>query len=79
MQPGDVTDPVKFGGNWYIFRRGEAVPKTFEEAKPELLVSLRNRRAYAVGAKLAEKAQVRLKEAKDPSKVAQELAGEATC
>lgn len=77
MEPGEVTDPVKFAGNWYILRRGEPVPKTFEEAKPELLASLRNRRAYAVAAKLAEKAQARLKETKDPSKVAQELAGEA--
>ncbi len=77
LEPGEVTDPVKSGGNWYILRRGEAVPKTFEEAKPELLVSLRNRRAYAVAAKLAEKAQGRLKETKDPSKVAQELASEA--
>jgi hypothetical protein len=41
-------------------RRGESVPKTFEEAKQELLVSLRNRRGYAVAAKLAERAQSRL-------------------
>jgi peptidyl-prolyl cis-trans isomerase D len=53
------------------------VPKTFEEAKQELLVSLRNRRGYAVAAKLAERAQNRLKETKDPQKVAQELAVEA--
>ena len=77
MQPGDVTDPVKSGNNWYILRRGEPVAKTFEEAKSELLVSLRNRRAYAVAAKLAEKAKDRLKETKDPTKVSQELAGEA--
>ena len=78
MQPGDVSDiPIKYGGNWYILRRGESVPKTFEEAKPELLASLRNRKGYAVAAKLAERAQSRLKETKDPQKVAQELASEA--
>ena len=78
MQPGDVSDiPIKYGGNWYILRRGESVPKTFEEAKPELLASLRNRRGYAVAAKLAERAHARLKETKDPQKVAQELAAEA--
>jgi peptidyl-prolyl cis-trans isomerase D len=78
MQPGDVSDvPIKSAGNWYILRRGESVPKTFEEAKPELLASLRNRRAFAVAAKLAERAQSRLKETKDPRKVAQELAAEA--
>src|SRR6185503_7188179 len=78
MQPGEVSDiPIRFGGHWYILRRGDAVPKTFEEAKPELLVSLRNRKGYAVAAKLAERAQNRLKETKDPQKVAQELAAEA--
>jgi peptidyl-prolyl cis-trans isomerase D len=78
MQPGDVSDiPIKYAGNWYILRRGESVPKTFEETKPELLASLRNRKGYAVAAKLAERAQNRLKETKDPQKVAQELAAEA--
>jgi peptidyl-prolyl cis-trans isomerase D len=58
-------------------RRGGSVAKTFEEAKPDLLASLRNRRGYAVAAKLAERAQNRLKETKDPKKVAQELAADA--
>ncbi len=78
MQPGDISDiPTKYAGNWYILRRGDAVPKTFEEAKPELLASSRNRRGYTAAAKLAERAQTRLKETKDPQKVAQELAAEA--
>lgn len=78
MEPGDVSDiPIKYAGNWYILRRGDAVPKTFEEAKPDLLASLRNRKGYAVAAKLAERAQNRLKETKDVQKVAQELAAEA--
>ena len=78
MQPGDVSDiPIKYGGNWYILRRGDSVPKTFEEAKPEILASVRNRRGYASAAKVAERAQNRLKETKDPQKVAQELAAEA--
>ena len=78
MEPGDVSDiPIKYAGNWYILRRDESVQQTFEEAKPTLLVSSRNRRAYVVAAKLAERAQTRLKETKDPKKVAQELAAEA--
>lgn len=78
MQPGEVSDiPIKYAGNWYILRRGDSVPKTFEEAKTELLVSLRNRKGYALAAKIAERAQSRLKETKDPQKVAQELAAEA--
>jgi peptidyl-prolyl cis-trans isomerase D len=77
MQPGEVTEPIKYKNAYYILRRGDSVPKTFEDAKPELLVSLRNRRGYTVAQKIAQKAQDRLKETKDPQKVAQELAAEA--
>lgn len=78
LQPGDVTDvPIRYGGNFYILRRGDAVPKTFEEAKAELLVSLRNRKGYGAAFQLATKAAARLKETKDPQKVAQEFAAEA--
>jgi peptidyl-prolyl cis-trans isomerase D len=78
MKPGQISDiPVRYGGNWYILRRGESVPKTFAEAKPELLVSLRNRKAYGEAFKIAQKAHSRLQETKDPQKVAQELAAQA--
>jgi peptidyl-prolyl cis-trans isomerase D len=77
MQPGEVTDPIKYKNAYYILRRGDPVPKTFEAAQEELRVSLRNRRGYTVAQKIAQKAQDRLKETKDPQKVAQELAAEA--
>jgi peptidyl-prolyl cis-trans isomerase D len=77
LQPGEVTDPIKYKNAYFILRRGESVPKTFEDAKPELLVSLRNQRGYTIAQKLAQRAQDRLKETKDPQKVAQEFAAEA--
>jgi peptidyl-prolyl cis-trans isomerase D len=77
MQPGEITDPIKYKNAYYILRRGEAVPKTFDEAKKELEVSLRNRRGYTAAQKIAQQVQDRLKETKDPQKVAQEFAGEA--
>src|ERR1700741_68241 len=78
MQVGEISDiPIRYGGNWYILRRGESVQKTFAEAEPELLVSARNSRAYNGAFQLAQKAKKRLDETKDPQKVAQELAGEA--
>ena len=78
MKPGEISDiPIRFGGNWYILRRGEEVQKTFEDAKPELLVSLRNRRGYGAAFQLAQKAHARLQETKDPQKVAQEFAAQA--
>jgi peptidyl-prolyl cis-trans isomerase D len=77
MQPGEVTDAIKYKNAYYILRRGESVAKSFEDAKPELLVSLRNRRGYGVAQKIAQRAQDRLKATKDPLKVAQEFAAEA--
>lgn len=77
MQPGQVTDPIKYKNAYYILRRGESVPKTFEMAKPELLVSARNNRGYKIAQGIAQKAQERLKATKDPQKVAQEFAAEA--
>src|SRR5947209_3424272 len=77
MQPGEVTDAINYKNAYYILRRGDPVPKTFEDAKPELLVSLRNRRGYTVAQRIAQKAQDRLKETRDMQKVAPELAAEA--
>ena len=78
MTVGQITDvPIRYGGNFYILRRGDSVPKTFEQAKPELLVSARNQRGYGVALELAKKAAARLKETKDPQKVAQEFAAQA--
>lgn len=77
LQPGEITDAIKYKNAYYILRRGDSVPKTFEDAKPELTVSLRNRRGYTIAQKIAQKAQDRLKETKDAPKVAQELAAEA--
>ncbi|MFN2598843.1 MAG: peptidyl-prolyl cis-trans isomerase, partial [Pyrinomonadaceae bacterium] len=74
---GEVYEPVKYGNAYYIIRRGDAVTKTFEEAKPELVVTQRNNRAYKVAADLAARAAARLKETKDFQKVARELSAEA--
>ena len=78
MPVGTISDiPTRYAGHWYILRRGESVPKTYEDAKPELLVSLRNRRGYGAAFQVAQKAHARLKETQDPQKVAQEFAAEA--
>ena len=78
MEVGEVSDiPTRYAGNWYILRRGDSVPKTFEQTKNDLLVSARNARGYGVALEIAKKAAARLKETKDPQKVAQEFAAEA--
>lgn len=77
MQPGEITEPISYQGRYFILRRGEAIPKTFEDAKKELEVSLRNRRAYAATAELAQKVTDTLKQNKNVEATAQQYAAEA--
>jgi peptidyl-prolyl cis-trans isomerase D len=77
MKPGEITDPISYQGRYFVLRRGEAVPKSFEDARKELEVSLRNRRAYSVAAELAQKVTDTLKQNKDVQATAQQYAAEA--
>ncbi|MEP6789311.1 MAG: SurA N-terminal domain-containing protein, partial [Acidobacteriota bacterium] len=77
MKPGEVSEPISYQSRFFILRRGEDVPKTYEAAKKEIEVSLRNRRAYAVAAELGQKISDSLKETKDPLKTAQAFAAQA--
>lgn len=77
MKPGEITEPISYQNRYFILRRGEDVPKSFEEAKKELEVSLRNRRAYAAAAELAQKIADSLKQSKDLQKTAAEFAAQA--
>jgi peptidyl-prolyl cis-trans isomerase D len=77
MQPGEISEPINYQGRYFILRRGDAVPKPFEDAKKELEVSLRNRRAYAATAELAQKVTDTLKQNKNVEATAQQFAGEA--
>ena len=77
MNPGEITEPINYQGRYFVLRRGDAVPKTFEDAKKELDISLRNRRAYAAAAELAEKVAGALRENKNVEATAQQYAAEA--
>jgi peptidyl-prolyl cis-trans isomerase D len=77
MKPGEITEPIDYEGRYFILRRGEAVPKSFDEAKRELEVSLRNRRGYAAAAELAEQAVQTLRENKDVKATAEAFAARA--
>ncbi len=77
MKPGEISEPISYQSRYFILRRGEEVPKSFEDAKKEIEISLRNRRAYTVAAELAQKISDALKQSKDIQKVAQQFAGEA--
>jgi peptidyl-prolyl cis-trans isomerase D len=77
MKEGEVTEPISYQGRIFVLRRGRDVPKTFEDAKPELIVSLRNTKADAANAALAQRMKERLAVVKDVRKVAEEFAAEA--
>lgn len=77
MKPGEITEPISYQGRYFILRRGEDVPKSYDVARKEIEVSLRNRRAYSVAAELAQKIVDSLKQTKDPQKTAAEFAGQA--
>jgi peptidyl-prolyl cis-trans isomerase D len=77
MKPGEISEPISYQSRYFILRRGEDVPKTFEEAKKELEVSLRNRKAYSVAAELAQKIADTLKATKDIQKTAAQFAAQA--
>ncbi|MEO6654989.1 MAG: peptidyl-prolyl cis-trans isomerase [Pyrinomonadaceae bacterium] len=77
MKPGEISEPINYQSRYFILRRGDDVPKSFEQAKKEIEVSLRNRRAYAVAAELAQRVVDSLKETKDPLKTAQAFAAQA--
>ncbi len=77
MKEGEITEPLKYGSSYYVLRRGKATPKTFEDAKKELEVSARNRKAYTANAALAGKVAEALKKEKDVQAIAEKFASEA--
>ncbi|MFZ1388590.1 MAG: peptidyl-prolyl cis-trans isomerase, partial [Thiolinea sp.] len=77
LKPGELTAPISYQSRIFILRRGEDIPKSYEQAKKEIEVSLRNRKAYAVAAELAQKIADALKQSRDIQAVAKQFAGEA--
>ncbi|MBL8148329.1 MAG: SurA N-terminal domain-containing protein [Blastocatellia bacterium] len=74
MQPGDISEPIRDGSNFYILKVTERKNKTFEEAKEALLASARNRLSYKKASEVADEALKKLKETKDIKAVAAEVA-----
>ncbi|HRI02490.1 MAG TPA: SurA N-terminal domain-containing protein [Pyrinomonadaceae bacterium] len=77
LKPGEVTSPISYQSRIFILRRGEDIPKSYEQAKKEIEVSLRNRKAYAVAAELAQKIADAFKQSKDIQAVAKQFAAQA--
>ena len=77
MKEGEITDPIKFGSNYYILRRGKTVNKTVEEAKKIIETGYRARKSFTANAALAEKVATEFKKSKDIDATAEKFAEEA--
>jgi peptidyl-prolyl cis-trans isomerase D len=77
LEKDQVTAPLKVGESYVIYKVLDRREKTFEEAREELLVSARNRKAYSRGVEIATQAEERLRGSKDPAAVARQLNEEA--
>ncbi len=71
---GEVSDPVRRGNAFYIFKVAERTVKTFEEAQPSLLAIARNRLSYAKASQLADEAVSLLSRTRDFDETAKAIA-----
>jgi peptidyl-prolyl cis-trans isomerase D len=69
LRLGEVSQPIKKGDKYYILKVTERKLATFEEAKPQLLKSARERKSYTEGVNLAKEAQDKFKESKNAEAV----------
>lgn len=53
---GEISEPIRRGNAFYIFKVVDRTIKSFEEAKPGLLAIVRNRLSYAKASQLADEA-----------------------
>ncbi|MBX7219213.1 MAG: SurA N-terminal domain-containing protein [Blastocatellia bacterium] len=74
MKVGEVSEPIRRGNQYFIFKVTERNSKTFEEAKEGLLASVRNRLSYKKASEIADKAEELLVKSRDVNKTAAEVA-----
>jgi peptidyl-prolyl cis-trans isomerase D len=73
MKPNDTTAPMKVNNAYVVFKVLERRAQTFEEARADVLKIVRGRRGYDEAVKIAQEAEDKLKESKDPQAVANQL------
>jgi peptidyl-prolyl cis-trans isomerase D len=73
LKTGEVSQPIKKGDKYYIFKVGDRRLASFEEAKPGLLKDARTHKGYSEAVNIANEAVQRLKESKDPQAVVAEI------
>lgn len=72
MSVGQTSAPIKVGDSYVVYKVLERRERPFEEAREELLASARTRRAYSRGIEVAQQAEQKLRDVKDPQRAAEE-------
>ena len=67
MKPGEITEPISYQGRYFILRRGEDVPKTFEMRRKSSRSAFATARHTAIAAELAQKVADSLKQKQGPA------------
>jgi peptidyl-prolyl cis-trans isomerase D len=73
MEVNQTSAPIKVGNTYVVYKVLERRERTFEEAREELLATARSRRGYGRGIEVAQQAEQKLRETKDPQRVANEM------
>lgn len=73
VKPGEISEPVRRGDRFYIFKVTDRTSKTFEEAKPGLLALVRNRLSYSKASQIADEAVAELAKSKNFEETAKKI------
>lgn len=74
MKPGDVSQPIKKGDQYYIIKVTDKKQATFEEAKPQLLKTARANKGYTEAVNIAtNEVEPKFKETKNAEAVVAEV------
>jgi peptidyl-prolyl cis-trans isomerase D len=74
IKPGEISEPVRRGNSYYIFKVVDRTSKTFEEAKPGVLALVRNRLSYSKASQIADEAVAELAKSRNFDETAKKIA-----
>ncbi|HEX8185371.1 MAG TPA: peptidyl-prolyl cis-trans isomerase, partial [Blastocatellia bacterium] len=73
LKQGEVSQPIKKGDKYYVLKVTDRKVASFDEAKPQLLKTARERKSYTEAVNIAKEAQDRFKESKNADAVVAEI------
>ncbi len=73
LDQGQTSSALKVGDSYVVYKVLESRAQPFEEARGELLRAARQQEAYSKGVEVANQAEDKLRESKDPQRAANEV------